>query len=70
MYIFFGMCIVCYAIVIDVTARLFFFQSKRGVYRLGGMRLGVIYDFKNYVLGSYICAFSIFAVVPISSSLV
>lgn len=48
----------------------FFFQSKRGVYRLGGMGLGVIYDFKNYVLGSYICAFSIFAVVPISSSLV
>lgn len=70
MYIFFCMCIVCYAIVIDVTARLFFFQSKRGVYRLGGMGLGVIYDFKNYVLGSYICAFSIFAVVPISSSLV
>lgn len=69
MYIFFCMCIVCYAIVIDVTAK-FFFQSKRGVYRLGGMRLGVIYDFKNYVLGSYICAFSIFAVVPISSSLV
>lgn len=70
MYIFFCMCIVCYAIVIDVTARLFFFQSKRGVYRLGGMRLGIIYDFKNYVLGSYACTFSIFAVVPISSSLV
>lgn len=64
------MCIVCYAIVIDVTARLFFFQSKRGVYRLGGMGMGVIYDFKNDVLRSYACTFSIFAVVPISSLLV
>lgn len=45
---------------------IFFFQSKRGVYRLGGMGMGVIYDFKNDVLRSYACTFSIFAVVPIS----
>lgn len=45
------MCIVCYAIVIDVTARLyFFFQSKRGVYRLGGMGMGVIYDLRTMFL--------------------
>lgn len=48
----------------------FFFQSKREVYSLGGMGMGVIYDFKNDVLRSYACTFSIFAVVPISSSLV
>lgn len=70
MYIFFCMCIVCYAIVIDVTARLFFFQSKRGVYRLGGDGDGSYIRFKNDVLRSYACTFSIFAVVPISSSLV
>lgn len=61
------MCIVCYAIVIDVTARLFFFNQKGECTGWVGMGMGVIYDFKNDVLRSYACTFSIFAVVPISS---
>lgn len=70
MYIFFCMCIVCYAIVIDVTARLFFFSIKKGSVQVGWDGDGSYIRFKNDVLRSYACTFSIFAVVPISSSLV
>lgn len=70
MYIFFGMCIVCYAIVIDVTARLFFFSIKKGNVQVGWGAVGSNIRFKNDVLRFYACTFSIFAVVPISSSLV
>lgn len=70
MYIFFCMCIVCYAIVIDVTARLFFFSIKKGSVQVGWDGDWSYIRFKNDVLRSYACTFSIFAVVPISSSLV
>lgn len=40
------MCIVCYAIVIDVTARLFFFNQKGECTGWVGMGMGVIYDLR------------------------
>lgn len=44
---FFCMCIVCYAIVIDVTARLFFFSIKKGSVQVGWDGDGSYIRFKN-----------------------
>lgn len=48
----------------------YFFSIKKGSVQVGWDGDGSYIRFKNDVLRSYACTFSIFAVVPISSSLV